>query len=272
MTENSLQGRRSEPLWRILLDQARQLAHSCPVLSASLWPAVLERSSFGDALAALMTSVLSGTAPSTMELKPVFDQVLRRDPQIVEWAALDLEKLEAVNPACPDVLSGFLSFRGFQALQLHRLNHSLWADGQQQLAVLLQNWGAMRFSMDIHPAARIGHSVFIDHGIGLVVGSTAVIEQGANIWHGVTLGSTLTQAGDRHPKIRRNATLCAGATILGNIEVGEGSLVAAGSVVLKSVPAGAVVAGIPARVVGKVPDRLDAVDESVKRTTGMQEA
>jgi serine O-acetyltransferase len=272
MTGIPLQGRRSEPLWRTLLDQARQLAHACPVLSVSLRSSVIRRSSFGDALADLMTSVLAETVPPTVRLKPVFDQVLRQDPEIVEWAAMDLEKLEAVNPACPDVLTGFLSFRGFQALQLHRLNHSLWHDGQQQLAVLLQNWGAMRFSMDIHPAARIGPSVFFDHGIGLVVGSTAVIEEGANIWHGVTLGSTLTQAGDRHPKIRRNATLCAGATILGNIEIGEGALVAAGSVVLKSVPAGAVAAGVPAKMVGKVPDRLDAIDESVKRSTGMQEA
>jgi serine O-acetyltransferase len=147
---------------------------------------------------------------------------------------------------------------------VYRINHALWAEGQEQMAVLLQNWGAMVFAIDIHPAAKIGSAVFVDHGIGLVVGSTAVIEDGANIWHGVTLGSTLTQAGDRHPKVRRNATLCAGATVLGTIEIGEGAIVAAGSVVLKPVEAGAVVAGVPAKVVGVAPSRLDAIDEGLR--------
>jgi serine O-acetyltransferase len=193
--------------------------------------------------------------------------VLRGTPAILESARLDLVKLAAVNPACPDMLTGLLSFRGYQAVQLYRFNHQLWNAGQQQLAVLLQNWGAMAFAMDIHPAARIGSGVFFDHGIGVVVGSTAVIEDEVSIWHGVTLGSTLTQAGDRHPKVRRGATLCAGATILGNIEIGAGAIVAAASVVLKSVEAGMVVAGVPAKVVGSAPARLDAIDQSLKPTS-----
>jgi serine O-acetyltransferase len=152
-----------------------------------------------------------------------------------------------------------MSFRGFQALQLYRINHALWTDGQERFAVLMQNWGALGYAVDIHPQARIGSSVFLDHGIGVVIGSTAVVEDEANIWHGVTLGSTLTQAGDRHPKVRRGVTIGAGATILGNIEIGEGAIVAAGSVVLRSVAPFTVVAGVPAQVVGSAKTQLDAI-------------
>jgi serine O-acetyltransferase len=162
------------------------------------------------------------------------------------------------------MLTGFLSFRGFQALQLYRIANALWVEGRHELAVLLQNWTALKYAIDIHPAARIGKSVFVDHGMGLVIGSTAVVEDGVNIWHGVTLGSTLMEAGDRHPKVRRNATLCAGATILGNIEVGEGCIVAASSVVLKPVAPFTVVGGVPAKELGRTPDRMHAIDADSK--------
>ncbi|MGJ7579718.1 serine O-acetyltransferase [Variovorax sp. RHLX14] len=256
-----------EALWATLVRQAHELGRTSPVLAPDLDALVLEKASFADALCAVLSGAMSTAVPPSIRLDDVFGKVLRNHPDIAESAAVDLQKLAAVNPACPDVLTGLLSFRGFQALQLHRIDHELWKGGQNQLAVLLQNWGAIRYSMDIHPAARIGSGVFLDHGIGLVVGATAVIEDGANIWHGVTLGSTLTQAGDRHPKVRRNATICAGATVLGNIEIGEGAIVAAGSVVLKSVSPGMVVAGVPARVIGVAPSQLDAIDSAQKTTS-----
>jgi serine O-acetyltransferase len=226
-----------------------------------------ERKSFADALCAVLVRALAPAVATPTELKPTFDGVLARDREISAAAAVDLVRLAAINPACPNVLTGLLSFRGYQAIQLYRVNHALWNEGQQELAVLLQNWGATVFAMDIHPAARIGRGVFFDHGVGTVIGATAVVEDGVNIWHGVTLGSTLTQAGDRHPKVRRNATLGAGATILGNIEIGQGAVVAAGSGVLQAVEAGTVVAGIPARVMGKAHGRLDAIDESMKQVS-----
>jgi serine O-acetyltransferase len=120
----------------------------------------------------------------------------------------------------------------------------------------LQNWAANTWSIDIHPAARLGKALFVDHGIGLVIGETAVVEDEVSLWHGVTLGSTLAEVGDRHPKIRRGALICAGATVLGNIEVGPRAIVAANAVVLKPVPAGAVVAGTPAKIVGSAPQSL----------------
>jgi serine O-acetyltransferase len=258
---------KSHVLWRDISIQAQQLADSSPPLSQTLRRSVLQRASFGECLAHILAEAMAKAAPSSVDLTPMFLKLFLGQPDVLDAAAHDLEKLEAVNPACPDLLTGLLSFRGFQALQVYRLAHSLWSEGQQQFAALIQNWGALKYAIDIHPGARIGQRVFIDHGIGLVVGATAVIEDDVNLWHGVTLGSTLTQSGDRHPKVRRGATICAGATVLGNIEIGEGALIAAGSVVLKNVPPRSVVVGVPGRVTGQVPERLDAIDESVKRLT-----
>ena len=201
-----------DQLWELLQQQAAQLSESTPCLKACLHAAVIEQRSFGEALIERLAQTVQRVVPAEVDLVSIFRPVLSRHPQIVQSSQADLEKLAATNPACPDALTGFMSFRGFQALQLHRINHALWTDGQEHLAVLLQNWGALVYAMDIHPQARIGSSVFLDHGIGLVIGSTAVVEDGANIWHGVTLGSTLTQAGRppskdpprRHDRRRRH--------------------------------------------------------------------
>jgi serine O-acetyltransferase len=114
--------------------------------------------------------------------------------------------------------------------------------------------------MDIHPAARIGRGVFIDHGTGIVIGETSVVEDDVSILQSVTLGGTGKESGDRHPKIRRGVMIGAGAEILGNIEVGEGSKVAAGSVVLAPVPPHTTVAGVPAKPVGKPLAEVPAFD------------
>jgi serine O-acetyltransferase len=258
-------------LWQTLGSQARALASSSPCLAPTLNAMVTDRASFADALAAVLVRALAPAVSTPTELKPTFDGVLARDRGIAAAAAVDLLRLAAINPACPNVLAGLLSFRGYQAIQLYRIHHALWNEGRQELAVLLQNWGATVYAMDIHPGARIGRGVFFDHGVGTVIGATAVVEDGVNVWHGVTLGSTLTQAGDRHPKVRRDATLGAGATILGNIEIGVGAVVAAGAVVLKPVAAGMVVAGVPARVTGRADGRLDAIDAANKQASSAQE-
>lgn len=259
--------RKSAEIWGLLRAQAEEMMSASSLLKADLLALVLNQSTFDTALAALLAQAVKSSAPDSVNLFAEFKAVLERNPDIAEYAAIDLEKLDAVNPACPDLLTGFLSFRGFQALQVYRITHALWVEDKHQLAAMIQNWSAIKYGIDIHPAARVGKAVFIDHGMGLVVGSTAVLEDDVNIWHGVTLGSTLTQAGDRHPKIRKGATICAGATILGNIEVGAGAIVAASSVVLKSVGAGKVVAGVPAREIGVAPERLDAIDADFKSTS-----
>jgi len=265
---NGLKGiSKGAEIWSLLRAQAEEMMRASALLKADLLALVLNQPTFDSALAALLAQAVKSSAPDSVDLFAEFKAVLARNPDIAEYAAIDLEKLDAVNPACPDLLTGFLSFRGFQALQVYRITHALWGEDKHQLAAMIQNWSAIKYGIDIHPAARVGKAVFIDHGMGLVVGSTAVLEDDVNIWHGVTLGSTLTEAGDRHPKIRKGATICAGATILGNIEVGAGAIVAASSVVLKSVGAGKVVAGVPAREIGVAPERLEAIDADFKSTS-----
>jgi len=246
-------------LWLPLRDQAQQLAAREPALADALHAQVLDCSSFDDALARCLADVLKAAAPRGLALQAVAASVLARDPAIGQAAQADLAKLARINPACPGLLAGFMSFRGFQALQMYRITHALWQEGREELAVCLQNWAALAWAIDIHPQAQIGREIFLDHGIGIVIGATAEVADGANIWHGVTLGSTLTQAGDRHPKLHRNVTVCAGATILGSITIGEGAVVAAHSVVLHPVDPFTVVAGAPAKKVGDAKRTLAAI-------------
>lgn len=244
-----------DSLWQRLQDQARQLADRNPVLSQYVEHGILSQPSFAAAMAANLARQLNAQVGST-DLVNWFTDILRANPDIASEAAADINHLVIVNPACPDHLTAFLTFRGIQAVQAYRIGHALWKDGDVQSAVLVQNWAANTWSIDIHPAARLGKALFVDHGIGLVIGETAVVEDEVSLWHGVTLGSTLAEVGDRHPKIRRGALICAGATVLGNIEVGAKAIVAANAVVLKPVPAGAVVAGTPAKIVGSAPQSL----------------
>ena len=161
---------------------------------------------------------------------------------------------------CENYLIPFLYFKGFHALQVHRVAHWLWQQRRRLFSLLLQNHASTVFGVDIHPAAKIGTGVMIDHATGVVIGETAVVEDNVSILQSVTLGGTGKDAGDRHPKVRCGALLSAGATVLGNIEIGTGAKVGAGSVVLADVPAHTTVVGIPARMVGKPNVELPALD------------
>jgi serine O-acetyltransferase len=158
----------------------------------------------------------------------------------------DLDTITRLNFEPGGLLGTWIGGRGFHILAAHRVAHCLWTEGRHRLAMAWKT-GAAFMGADIHPAARIGRRVFLDHGIGVVIGETAIIEDDVCLWHGVTLGSTLMQDGDRHPKIRRGAVLGAGTTVLGPVDIGEGAVVAAGSVVLAAVPPHTTVAGNPAR-------------------------
>ena len=172
------------------------------------------------------------------------------DPAIIAAAAADLEAIRTRDPAAEGYLTPFLYYKGFHALQWHRVGHRLWRERRRQLAYFLQSRVSQALAVDIHPGARVGCGVFIDHGTGVVIGQTSVIGDDVSMLHEVTLGGTGKEQGDRHPKVRDGVLLAAGAKILGNIEIGRASKVGAGSVVLKNVPARATVAGVPARVVG----------------------
>ncbi|MET5489589.1 serine O-acetyltransferase EpsC [Klebsiella variicola] len=242
-------------LWSEITNQAKELSVKNGRLSNFLKLKIFYYDNFASALSGSLADMLQLHAHGVV-MNKWFSEILYAAPDILASAEADIRRLVIVNPACPDHLTGFLSFRGILAVQAYRIAHHIWNAGDCQSAVLLQNWIAAQWNIDIHPGARLGSGLFIDHGMGIVIGETAVVEDEVSIWHGVTLGSTLTEAGDRHPKIRHGALICAHAAVLGNIEVGAGSIVAANSVVLSQVSPGVVVAGSPAKVVAQAPASL----------------
>jgi serine O-acetyltransferase len=245
-------------LWETVRAEAEREANLRPMLRRYFDAAVLNHETLCDAFASLLAAELVRSDGTLPDFSEEFSTVSRRQELDVA-AAADIAKISSSNPACPNALTAFLSFRGVQAVQSHRIAHAYWTSGEKTFAVLLQNWCAKSYNVDIHPAARIGKGLFVDHAMGIVIGETAVVEDDVSIWHGVTLGSTFAEAGDRHPKVRRGATLAANATILGNIEIGEGAVIAAGSLVRMSIPAGMIAAGVPAKVIKPVSGTYAAI-------------
>jgi len=245
-------------LWQIIRAEAAHEAQARPAMQRYLDACVLRHEAFGEAFAALLAAELMRSDATLPDMAGEFSAVMKQTGSDAS-AAADVHKIASSNPACPNALTAFLSFRGIHAVQSHRIAHAHWLAGEKTFAVLLQNWCAKSYNVDIHPAARIGKGLFVDHAMGIVIGETAVVEDEVSMWHGVTLGSTFAEAGDRHPKVRRGATLAAHAIILGNIEIGEGAVIAAGSVVRTSIPAGMVAAGVPAKVIKTVSGNYAAI-------------
>ena len=187
---------------------------------------------------------------SQVRLREMFDEVHARDPSIGEGARADLQAVRDRDPALETFYPALLFFKGYHALQAYRIANRLWSEGRELAALLVQSRMAQVYGVDIHPAARIGSGIMIDHATGVVVGETAVIEDDVSILHEVTLGGTGKETGDRHPKVRAGVLIGAGAKLLGNVEIGAGAKVGAGSVVLADVPSHRTVVGVPAEVVG----------------------
>jgi serine O-acetyltransferase len=187
---------------------------------------------------------------TALQLSEVAREAYAADPNLAQQALRDMRVVRERDPACTTYLQPFLYFKGFNGLQAYRIAHWLWTQQREILSYHLQSRVSELFSVDIHPAAKIGAGIFIDHAHGIVIGETAVVEDDVSMLHSVTLGGTGKDRGDRHPKIRRGVLIGAGAKVLGNIEVGEDARIAAGSVVLENVPARCTVAGVPAKPVG----------------------
>lgn len=241
-----------EAHWVELRERAEQIVEQEPVLRILLNETVLERSSFAECLTYRITRKLVNHGASIEVLHNVFLEAFEKDPSILEQVACDMIAANDRDPACPDILTPLLYFKGFQALVCYRISHYLWNVARRDFALYLQSLIAETFSVDIHPAAKISCGILLDHATGFVAGETAEIEHDVSILHEVTLGGTGKERGDRHPKIRSGVLLGAGAKILGNVVIGEGSKVGAGSVVLKDVPPHVSVAGVPATIVGKM--------------------
>jgi serine O-acetyltransferase len=239
------------PVWAALRNEAAQAAKNEPALASLLNAVILSHEHLGEALSYQLARKLDDQELRAMSIRELANAAYAADPRIVQMAEADLKAVFERDPACKGYVQPFLFFKGYQALQTQRVAHWLWNQGRETIALYLQSRMSEVFQVDIHPATQIGSAVFIDHGTGIVIGETAVIGDDVSLLQGVTLGGTGKETGDRHPKIRRGVLIGAGAKILGNIEVGHCAKVAAGSVVLSSVPHNKTVAGVPARVVGE---------------------
>jgi serine O-acetyltransferase len=244
-------GAGSDPVWEKLHDEVVAMAQSEAMLASYLYAAVLNHNSLEDALSYLLAGKLASQYISAMSLRDVIAQALASSAEIRQAVRRDLSAVVERDPAAGGLAQPFLHYKGFHALESHRVAHWLWQHDRKPLAFFLQNRISETFGVDIHPAARIGQGILIDHGTSVVIGETAVVGDDVSMLHEVTLGGTGKESGDRHPKIGNGVMIGAGAKILGNIRVGTGSKIAANSVVLQEVPPHATVAGVPARVVGR---------------------
>jgi len=238
-------------LWERMREEAAVKASEEPILGSYFHATILNHSSFQAALSFRLASKLDTPMLPTMMIRDVIEEAMAENKSILGAAEIDVLATYSRDPACPDLSTPFLYFKGFHALQAHRVAHWLWHKGRTALAAFFQNQISVTLGVDMHPAAQIGSGIMLDHATGIVVGETAVIEDDVSILHSVTLGGTGKDSGDRHPKIRRGVLLAAGSKVIGNIEVGEGAKVGAGSVVLDDVPARVTVAGVPAVIVGR---------------------
>ncbi|MGD0107961.1 MAG: serine O-acetyltransferase EpsC [Rhodopila sp.] len=237
-------------LWARLRAEAEDAYRRAPRLGSLFFDSILNQPSFEAAVIHRVASRLKHDLISLPLIVRVFHRAVAADPTIVSAMRMDIAAVYERDPACERVIEPFLYSKGFHALQAHRLSHWLWGTSGQDFSRYLQSRCSEVFQTDINPAARFGQGVFLGQATGLVVGETAVVEDHVSMLHGVTLGGTGKEAGDRHPKIGRGVAIGVGAKILGNIRIGEYARIAAGAVVLRAVPAGTTAVGVPARLVG----------------------
>lgn len=237
-----------DPIWSALREQAETLAQREPALASFVHATVLKHERLESALSYHLAKKIGGEDLSPMMTREIFDEAMAANPAIGEAVRADLSAVFERDPACHTHVEAFLFYKGFHALQSYRIAHWLWNNNRHAMALFFQSRISELFDVDIHPAAKLGKGIMIDHATGVVIGETAVVEDDVSMLHGVTLGGTGKEEGDRHPKVRRGVLLSMGAKVLGNIEIGEYSRVGAGSVVLKSVPSGCTAVGVPARL------------------------
>ena len=241
----------TDPVWTRLRQDVFVTAKSEPMLAGYLHDTVLKHGTLEASISYFLAGKLASAYLTTTSLRDVFYEALTSSENIREAVRRDLQAVIERDPAANSLALPYLNFKGFQALQSYRVANWLWWQKRQPLALYLQSRISEAFDVDIHPAARIGKGILIDHGTSVVIGETAVVGNDVSMLHEVTLGGTGKESGDRHPKVGNGVLIGAGAKILGNIKIGDGSKIAACSVVLSDVPPNSTVAGIPARVVGK---------------------
>jgi serine O-acetyltransferase len=240
-----------DPVWDQICHEARQATEDEPLMGGFLHACILHHKNLEKALSYRIAAKLASNEMSMVVVREIVEEAYAADPDLVHAARADLVAIYERDPACHRLLQPILYFKGYQAMQAYRVGHHLWMMGKRDLAYFIQMRVSEIFGVDIHPAARIGQGIMIDHAHSVVIGETAVVGDNVSMLHSVTLGGTGKEEEDRHPKIGDGVLIGAGAKVLGNIKVGKCSRIAAGSVVLEEVPPCKTVAGIPARIVGE---------------------
>ena len=249
-----------QDIWVRILEEARLECAREPEIALFLEQHILRYEAFAPSLAMLLSVKLGSKHFPPPVLEGIFEDFYRQSPEAIEDAVCDLVATMERDPAAVNLYEIMLFLKGYQALQSYRLAHWLWQNGRKSLAYFLQNRISEAFAVDIHPAATIGKGILLDHATSLVIGETAVVEDNVSLLHEVTLGGTGKETGDRHPKVGKSVMIGAGAKILGNIRIGEGAKVGAGSVVLDDVPPHYTVAGVPAHIVGRTESPAPSLD------------
>ena len=239
-----------DPVWQRVREEAFEAVRAEPLLGGLIHSSLLHHNSLERALAYRFSLKLASGEMSEQILREIADDAYESDGELGQSARADIMAVYERDPACHRFLQPMLYFKGFQAVQAYRIGHWLWGKGRKDLAYFVQMRVSEVFGVDIHPAARVGKGIMIDHAHSIVIGETAVVGDNVSMLHSVTLGGTGKEDGDRHPKIGNGVMIGAGAKVLGNITVGYCSRIAAGSVVLHDVPHNTTVAGVPAKVIG----------------------
>jgi serine O-acetyltransferase len=240
-----------DPIWDRLRGEAEEAVAQEPAFGGFIFANLLNHARLEDAICHRLAQRLDHEDVNADLMRQAFGKVLEQHPELAGMFRADLAAVADRDAACKRIIEPLLYFKGFHALQTHRFAHRMWRGGNRDFALYLQSQASRVFGVDIHPAARIGSGIMFDHATGIVIGETAEVGDMSSLLHGVTLGGSGKEGGDRHPKVGRHVMIGAGAKILGNINVGNCARVAAGSVVLKDVPPNTTVAGVPAKVVGK---------------------
>ena len=240
-----------DPVWSRICDEAEAAVADEPLMGGMIHSSLLHHAGLEAALAYRFSLKLASGEMSEQILREMADAAYADDPSLAEAARADLAATYERDPACHRLLQPILFFKGFQALQAYRVSNWLWRQGRRDFACFVQMRISEEFGVDIHPNARIGKGLMIDHAHSIVIGETAVVGDNVSMLHSVTLGGTGKEEEDRHPKIGDGVLIGAGAKVLGNIRVGDCSRVAAGSVVLSDVPRCKTVAGVPAKIIGE---------------------
>jgi serine O-acetyltransferase len=240
-----------DPVWSGIRREAEEIVAAEPAMASFVHATVLNHDRLEDAVIHRVAQRLDSNVLGADVIRRAFADAVAASPELGEAMRCDIAAVFDRDPACDRHIEPLLYFKGFHAIQIHRLAHWLWQRGRRDFALHLQSRSSVVFQTDIHPAVPIGRGIFLDHATGLVIGATSEIGDNVSILQDVTLGGTGKESGDRHPKVRDGVLIGAGAKILGNIEVGAGSKVAAGSVVLHPVAPHSTVAGVPAKLIGR---------------------